>query len=87
MNSDLAKYFRDSGLSTVVLSGPKGSVPCKLLIRDKSVKIGSGWKRFCYVHGLNEKHKEDVLIFEIDGENKEMDVKVFYNMDQCYHRM
>jgi len=68
-----------------VLNGPKGKVPCKLLIRPKYVKIASGWKRLCYVHGLNEKRSEDRVIFQIDAKSKNMDVKVFYNLDRCYH--
>jgi len=60
---------------------------CHASCRPKSVKIGSGWKRFCYVHDFNKKHNDDRVIFEIDAENKNMDVKVLYNVDQCYHRM
>ena len=55
MNSDLCKYFRNSNLSYIVLCGPKAEVQCKLLIRAKSVKIGNGWKKFCELHGLEER--------------------------------
>jgi len=61
-NSNLGKYFQNNELPTIVLHGPKGQIPCKLLIRAKFVKIGDGWKMFYDAHGLKEK-KKYVLIF------------------------
>ena len=78
LNSDLFKYFHNSQLSYVVLYGPKAQVSYKLLIRAKSVKIGSGWKRFCDLHGLEAKN---LSIFEVDGENTNKDVNVLFNVD------
>jgi len=66
-----------------MLYGPEAQGQCKLLIRVKSVKIGSGWKRFCDVHGLEER---DIVIFEVDGENRNQDVNVLFNIDEYYHR-
>ena len=65
-----------------MLYGPKAQVQCKLLIRAKSVKIGSGWKKFCHVHGLEER---DIVIFEVDGENRNQDVNVLFNIDEYDH--
>ena len=61
-----------------MLYGPKAQVPCKLLIRAKSVKIGSGWKRFCDIHVLKAK---DLILFELDGENANKDVNILLNIN------
>ena len=65
-----------------MLYGPKAQFQCKLLIRAKSVKIGSGWKNFCDVHGLEAR---DIVIFEVDGENRNHDVNVLFNIDEYDH--
>jgi len=62
--------------------GPKAQVECKLLIRPRSVKIGSGWKRFREVHGLEEK---DLILFEVDDEQVSNDVNVLLNINDYYH--
>jgi len=82
LNSDLSKYFRNSRLSDIVLYGPKAQVPCKLLIKAKFVKIGSGWKRFCDLHGLEARY---IVIFEVDGEHTNKDVNVLFNINENYH--
>jgi len=65
-----------------VLYGPKAQVQCKLLIRAKSVKIDSGWKKFCDVHELEAR---DIVIFEVDIENRNQDVNVLFNINEYYH--
>ena len=81
-NSDLCKYFCNSNFSEIVLYGPKAQVQCKLLIRARSVKIGSGWKKFCELHGLEER---DIILLEVDGEKASNDVNVMLNIFDCYH--
>ncbi|QCD77262.1 hypothetical protein DEO72_LG1g884 [Vigna unguiculata] len=71
LNSDLRQYFANTQFSHIVLYGPKARVECKLLIRPRSVKIGSGWKRFREVHGLEEK---DLILFEVDSQQASNDV-------------
>ena len=83
LNSDLCNYFRNSKLSDIVLYGPKAQVQCKLLIKAKSVKIDSGWKRFCEVHGLEEKY---LIFLEVNGEKANKDVNVLVNINEYYHR-
>ncbi|QCD82324.1 hypothetical protein DEO72_LG2g2659 [Vigna unguiculata] len=73
LNSDLCKYFRNSNFSEIVLYGPKAQVQCKLLIRARSVKIGSGWKNFCELHGLQE---GDIILLEVDGEEPSSHVNI-----------
>jgi len=82
LNSDLRQYFANSQFSHIVLYGPKARVECKLLIRPRSVKIGSGWKRFREVHGLEEK---DLILFEVDGQQASNDVNVLLNINDYYH--
>ena len=53
------------------------------MIRAKFVKIGSGWKKFCDVHGLEVR---DIVIFEVDVENRNPDVNVLFNINEYYHR-
>jgi len=65
-----------------VLYGPKERVECKLLIRPRSVKIGSGWKHFHEVHGLKEK---DLILFEVDDQQASNDVNVLLNINDYYH--
>jgi len=65
-----------------VLYGPKARVECKLLIRPRPVKIGSGWKRFREVHGLERK---DLIIFEVDGQQASNAVNVLLNINDYYH--
>ena len=84
LNSDLRKYFANSQLSDIVLYGPKARVECKLFIRARSVKIGSEWKRFHEVHGLDGK---DLILFEVDGEQASKDVNVLLNINDYYHRL
>jgi len=66
-----------------VLYGPKAQVQCKMLIRARFVKIGSGWKEFCDVHGLEVR---DIVIVKVDGENRNQAVNVLFNIDEYYHR-
>jgi len=82
LNSDLCKYFRNSNFSEIVLYGPKAQVQCKLLIRARSVKIGSGWKNFCELHGLQE---GDIILLEVDGEEPSSHVNVLLNIFDYYH--
>ena len=82
MNSDLCKYFRNSNFLDIVLCGPEVEVQCKLLIRAKSVKIGNGWKKFCELHGLEEK---DIILLEVDGEKANKDVNVLLNIYEYSH--
>jgi len=82
LNSDLCKYFRNSNFSEIVLCGPKAEVQCKLLIRAKSVKIGSGWKKFCQLHGLEER---DIILLEVESEKANKDVIVLLNIYESYH--
>jgi len=82
LNSDLCKYFRNSKFSEIVLYGPKAQVQCKLLIRVRSVKIGSGWKKFCELHGLQER---DIILLEVDGEEPSSHVNVLLNIFDYYH--
>ena len=78
MKKEFATYFEKSGLSYVVLHGPRGEVECKLIIRLRSVKIGSGWKDFCAFHQLSvEDHPE--LFFEVESERTSRDIKVLYH--------
>jgi len=65
-----------------VLCGPKAEVQCKLLIKAKSVKIGSGWKKFCQLHGIEER---DIILLEVDGEKANKDVNVLLNIYDSYH--
>jgi len=83
LNLDLRQYFANSQLSHIVLYDLKARVECKLLIRARSVKIGSGWKHFREVHGLEEK---DLIFFEVDGEQASKDVNVLVNINDYYHR-
>ena len=82
LNSDLRQYFANTQFSHIVLYGPKARVECKLLIRPRSVKIGSGWKRFREVHGLEER---DLILFEVDGQQASNDVNVLLNINDYYH--
>jgi len=82
LNSDLRQYFANTQFSHIVLYGPKARVECKLLIRPRSVKIGSGWKRFREVHGLEEK---DLILFEVDAQQASNDVNVLLNINDYYH--
>ena len=84
LNSNLRQYFANSQLSHIVLYGPKARVECKWLIRARSVKIGSGWKHFREVHGLEEK---DLILFEVAGEQASKDVNVLLNINDYYHRL
>ena len=77
MKKEFATYFEKSGLSSVVLHGPKGEVECKLIIRPRYVKIGSGWKDFRALHQLFvEDHPK--LFFEVESERTSRDIKVLY---------
>ena len=69
---DLVRYFRNSGLSTIVFH-----VQCNFVITTTSVKIGHGYKKFCAFHSLKEK---GYVIFEVESEKTSMDVKVLYNL-------
>ncbi|XP_027908851.1 uncharacterized protein LOC114168294 [Vigna unguiculata] len=77
LKKEFATYFQNSGLSSVVLHGPRGKVECKLIIRRRSVKIGSGWKDFCALHQLSvQDHPE--LFFEVESQRTSRDIKVLY---------
>ena len=77
LKKEFASYFQNSGLSSVVLHGPRGEVECKLIIRCRSVKLGAGWKNFCALHELSvEDHNE--LFFEVESEKPSIHIKVHY---------
>ena len=77
MKKEFASYFENSGLSSVVLHEPRDEVECKLIIRPRSVKIGSGWKDFCALHQLSaEDHPE--LFFEVKSEKTSRNIKILY---------
>jgi len=62
LKKEFASYFQNSGLSSVVLHGPRCQVECKLIIRCRSVKLGVGWKNFCALHELfAEDHSETLF--------------------------
>jgi len=77
LKKEFATYFEKSGLSSIVLHGPRGEDECKLIIRPRFVKIGSGWKDFCALHQLFvEDHPE--LFFEVESQRTSRDIKVLY---------
>jgi len=77
---NFVNYYRNSGLSSIVLHGPLGEIQCKLLITPTSVKIGAGWKNFCALHHLSVEFSFD-LFFEVKIERPSTHVKVLYNLD------
>jgi len=79
LRKDCENYYRHSDLSSIVLHGPVGEVECKLLITATSVKIGSGWKKFCALHDLNADNLEEIF-FEVEFERPSRHVKVLYNL-------
>jgi len=80
LKKDFANYYRNSGLSSIVLHGPLGEVQSKWLITPTSVKIGAGWKNFCALHHLSVEFYFD-LFFEVETERPNTHVKVLYNLN------
>jgi len=80
LKKDFASYFRRSGLSTVVLHGPRDEVQCNLIIRPTFFKIGAGWKIFSAHHKISaEDHRE--VVFEVESEKTSIHVKVIYPLN------
>jgi len=80
LKKDFANYYRNSGLSSLVLHGPLGEIECRLIITTTSVKIGVGWKTFCSLHRLSVEFLFD-LFFEVQSERPSSHVKVLYNLN------
>ncbi|QCD87671.1 hypothetical protein DEO72_LG3g2210 [Vigna unguiculata] len=74
--ADFGDYLQQGKFKNIVLHGPQKTVKCKLLLRNtpkKSNKIGSGWKQFFTIHGLDETLD---LVFEVDEMKCNQHVKV-----------
>ena len=78
LRKDYASYYHHSELSSIVLHGLVGEVECKLLITTTSVKIGSGWKKFCVLHDLSADNLEEIF-FEVENERPSNNIKVLYD--------
>jgi len=78
LRKDFASYYRNSGLSRIVLHGPVGEVKCKLLITPTFVKIGGGSKKFFSLHHLCTNNLGEIF-FKVQTKRANRDVKVLYN--------
>jgi len=77
------RYFRNSGLSTIMCHGSLGEVQRNLMITTTSMKIGRGRKKCCVCHSLKEK---SFVIFKVESGKASMHVKVLYNLPlHCFN--
>ncbi|XP_027909663.1 uncharacterized protein LOC114168889 [Vigna unguiculata] len=82
LNVDFADVIKSLEMEVIYLVARLSGVECKLLVsqKNKSTKLGQGWRKFCAENRLKE---GDRLVFEVDHVQKQPIVEVYINGCYC----